>query len=76
MILEKPIITTRVSGVEELFLNNKYGLITDNDEEDLYINLKRMLTDKNLYNKYLNCINERASFFDINKLIFEVEKIL
>ena len=76
VILEKPIITTRVSGVEELFLNNKYGLITDNDEEDLYINLKRMLTDKNLYNKYLNCINERASFFDINKLIFEVEKIL
>ena len=75
VILEKPVITTRVSGTEELFLNNKYGLITENNEESLYEELKNIITSKKLYNYYKNKVKERSSFFEQKKLVKSVEKI-
>lgn len=75
VILEKPVITTRVSGTEELFLNNKYGLITENNEESLYEELKNIITSKKLYNYYKNKVKERSSFFEQKELVKSVEKI-
>ena len=76
IILGKPVITTRVSGTEELFLNNEYGLIVDNDEDSLYEGLKTILINRDLYDKYNKKILERSDFFDINKLVSEIEVLL
>ena len=75
VILEKPVIATRVSGTEELFLNNKYGLITENNEESLYEGLKSILTNEKLYNYYKNKVKERSSFFEQKELVKNIEKI-
>lgn len=75
VILEKPVLTTRVSGTEELFLNSEYGLITENNEESLYKGLKDILTNKKLYNYYKNKVKERSSFFEQKELVKNVEKI-
>ena len=76
VILEKPVITTRVSGTEELFLNNKYGLITENNEESLYEELKNIITNKELYVYYKNKVKERSVFFEQEILVNRIEKII
>ena len=76
VILEKPVITTRVSGPEELFLNNEYGLITENNEESLYEGLKNIITNKETYDYYKNKVKERSVFFEQEILINRIEKII
>lgn len=76
VILEKPVLTTRVSGTDELFLDNKYGLITENNEQSLYEELKEILMNKDLYTYYKEKIKERSSFFDQEVLAKEIENIL
>lgn len=73
VILKKPILTTRVSGVSELFLDNEYGLIVDNDEESLYQGLKLLITNKELLNYYKEKIIERSEFFDTKKAVKNIE---
>lgn len=74
-ILKKPILTTRVSGVSELFLDSEYGLIVDNDEESLYQGLKLLITNKELLNHYKEKIIERSKFFDTKKAVKNIEML-
>lgn len=76
VILEKPVLTTRVSGTGELFLDNKYGLITENNEKSLYEGLKEILKNKELYIYYKEKVKERSSFFEQKVLVKEIENIL
>lgn len=76
VILEKPVLTTRVSGTGELFLYNKYGLITENNEKSLYEGLKEILRNKELYIYYKEKVKERSSFFEQKVLVKEIENIL
>lgn len=64
VILEKPVLTTRISGTEELFLNSEYGLITENDEKSLYKGLKDILNNNEFYFNYQNKVKCRSNFFD------------
>lgn len=73
VILKKPVLTTRVSGVSELFLDNEYGLIVDNDEEGLYQGLKLLITDKKIFEYYKDKVKERASFFDTQNSVRNIE---
>lgn len=75
VILNKPVITTKVSGSEELFLNNEYGLIVDNDEESLYKGLKLLITNKELLDNYKEKIIERSKFFDTKKAVKSIEML-
>ena len=75
VILKKPVLTTRVSGVSELFLDNEYGLIVDNDEEGLYQGLKLLITNKELLNHYKEKIIERSKFFDTKKAVKGIERL-
>lgn len=75
VILEKPVITTRVSGSEELFLNNEYGLIVENNEEDLYEGLKLLITNKEVFNKYKEKVKERSKFFNTIRAVKSIEEL-
>lgn len=74
-ILKTPIVTTRVSGVDELFLDNEYGLITENNTESLYEGLKSILIDKDLYNYYKDKIIERSQFFNTELAVKSIEQL-
>lgn len=77
VILDKPIVTTNCSGMEEILgKDNKYGLITKNTEEDLYEGIKKMLENKDIIKKYKQNIKERSKQFELEALIKEIEKIL
>lgn len=77
LIVGTPVLTTRVSGMEEMLgENNEYGLIVDNDTESLYKGLKEMLNNKRLLDHYRQKAIERSLFFDTEKTVKEVESLL
>ncbi|MGZ0017184.1 glycosyltransferase [Yeosuana sp. AK3] len=76
LILGKPVIATNCSGMTELLGNNEYGLITENNTESLYHELKRFLTDSKLQKHFTLKSEERSIDFDINKTIKSIEELL
>lgn len=65
MVLEKPIIATETHGSKEL-LEYKYGLITLNDDQDLYIGMKNIINDDYLRQCYVDNI-KTINKFKFNK---------
>lgn len=77
LIVGTPILTTRVSGMEEMLgKNNEYGMIVENDSKALYQGLVELITNETLLEKYKRQTRERASFFDTDKTVLEVEDLL
>ncbi|MDC1379399.1 glycosyltransferase [Algibacter sp.] len=76
LILGKPVVATNCSGMTELLRDNEYGLITKNNTEDLYAELKHFLEDKELQLHYTNKSEERSKDFDIRKTIQNIEQQL
>ena len=77
IILEKPIITTQCSGMEELLgKNSEYGLICENSEEALYEAMYKFITNRNVIEKYEKNIKDRKKIFDIDKSVKEIEELI
>lgn len=77
VILGVPCVSTDVSGAKEVLgYNNEYGIVTENNEDDLYKALYSMITDKKLYEKYSDSVKLRKSFFDTRKTVGDVEELL
>lgn len=77
LIVGTPVISTLCSGMEELLgYNNEFGLITDNNETDLYQGLKEMLEDNGLLTYYTNQTLKKASTFSTSETVAKVEKLL
>ncbi len=70
VILGIPVITTEVSGAKEVLgSNNEYGIVTGNDEEELYKAMKEILENKEKYNEYKMNVKKREAFFDTQKTV-------
>lgn len=77
LIVGTPVISTRVSGMEEMLgAHNEYGVITDNDEEALYQGLKAMLTKSGMLEHYRKMGVQRGAFFNTERTVADVEKML
>lgn len=51
-ILNVPVLTTDVSGMDEILEDGKYGLIVPNNDEALYQGLKRLISHPNEIQEY------------------------
>lgn len=70
IILGIPVITTDVSGAKEVLgNNNEYGIVTENDEEELYKAMKELLENREKYNEYKMNVKKRGAFFDTEKTV-------
>ncbi|MCQ2470989.1 MAG: glycosyltransferase [Clostridia bacterium] len=69
IILGKPVITTECSGMAEIFGDSKCGIICKNDEEELYLALKKVLENPALLNEFALEAEKRSNFFDATKRI-------
>lgn len=77
LILNTPIITTDVSGAREVLgENDEYGLVVDNNEEALYERLKWLLQNPQNIKYYKKKASERAEFFETERTVYEVEKMI
>ena len=76
IILGKPMLTTDVSGADEMLDGGKYGMIVENSEEGLYNGMKRILTDPDLYKHYCEMAELRKDYLSEEKIMDQVEAIL
>ena len=77
LIIGTPVVSTRCSGAEELLgENEEYGIVTDNDEEQLYYGVKKMITTSGLLEHYRKKAIERGRSFNTENTVKAVEKML
>lgn len=73
LILHIPCLSTDVAGIHEL-LDTRFGIISDNNEEDFYLKFKEVLSNQSLINNIKeNLLNYK---YNNNILISKIEKIL
>ncbi|MGK0724363.1 glycosyltransferase [Aerococcus urinaeequi] len=76
IIVGTPVVTTEVSGMEEMLgKDSEYGLIVNNDTESLYNGIKALLNNESLLKYYNKKVIERSSFFDTEKTVKNVESL-
>ncbi|MEG0925701.1 glycosyltransferase [Chryseobacterium sp.] len=76
LILNKPVVSTDVSGIRDLLQDGKLGLITPNSEEGIYEGMKKILTDKNLSKQYEREITNTDLPFVLEKSVAHLQEII
>ena len=72
MILKVPVVGLRVAGIEEQ-LNDKYGMVMDNNDNGLYMGLKRVLDDPKILDYYRNNLSDYC--YDNNMILNDIYKL-
>lgn len=77
LIVGTPVVTTRVSGMEEMLgASNEWGLVTENDEKSLYEGIKKLLDNRQLLNHYTKQASLRGRDFSTENTTRAVENFL
>lgn len=75
IILGVPVVTTLCSGMQELLENGKYGVITKNEEQDLFKGLLDMISNKEKMKTYKKMAEQRSEQLSLEKNLNENEKL-
>lgn len=76
LILNKPVVSTDVSGIKDLLQDGKIGLITPNSEDGIYEGMKKFLTDKELSVQYEKEIANADLPFVLEKSVAHIQEII
>lgn len=77
LIVGTPVCTVEVSGMKELLgENNEWGVVTDNDEESLYLGLRQLLTEPAQIMHYKEKATERGRRFSTEETVRDVENMI
>ena len=71
-----PIVSTKTTGPIELIDNDKYGLLTDHDDESMYLAVKKMIDDDSLREHYHKKSLERSEIFNVEDVVNKIYTIL
>lgn len=77
LIVGTPVCTVEVSGMKEMLgENNEYGIVTENNEEALYVGIKSLLDHPELLAHYKKQAEIRGKTFSTANTVKAVEKML
>ncbi|KMQ66291.1 glycosyl transferase family 1 [Chryseobacterium angstadtii] len=76
LILNKPVVSTDVSGIKDLLQDGKLGLITPNSEDGIYEGMKKFLTEKELAGRYETEIKVADLPFVLEKSVAHLQEII
>lgn len=76
LILQKPIIATKVGGIPEMITENENGLLINYEVDDMQNAMKQFLTDEKLVLKIKENLKNSEKQFDNNKIFDAVEEII
>lgn len=77
LILGIPVCTVDVSGMKEMLGDNdKYGIVTENDDQALYQGIKKLLANPAMLEHYKKQSKERGKVFDTKSTVKAVEEML
>lgn len=74
--LKKKIVATDVSGVREMLIDGKLGLIVENSEEGIYGGMKTMLVNSSIENSFENELENYSPPFNLKNSVQKIEEIL
>lgn len=74
--LKKNIIATEVSGVKEMLLDGKLGMIVENSEKGIYEGMKKALSEPEIFEAYQNELKNYEMPFTLKKSVEEIMDIL
>ena len=76
VILNKPVVSTEVSGAKEILgENNEYGLVVENSTDGVYEGIKRLLNDNSLLSHYQVQAEKRSAGFETEKTVQQAENL-
>lgn len=76
LILQKPIIATKVGDVEMMIKDRKTGYLIDYKTEEMYAAMKEFLTNEKLISEIKENLKTIEKEFDNQKIFDKVEKII
>ena len=76
LILGKPIFTVECAGMKELFGDSECGIVVNNNEEDLYKMLLRILNMNKNLSQYNSSVFNRQKAFTLNRRMKEIEDLI
>lgn len=77
LIVGTPVCTVEVSGMKEMLgENNEYGVVTDNNEDALYLGVKSLLSEPKLLAYYKMKAIQRGKAFSTENTVKKVENML
>lgn len=76
LIVGTPVCTVNVSGMNEMLgSNNEFGVIVENNEDDLYLGIKKLIDNPELLKHYKKMSLQRGKDFSTEKTVNAVEKL-
>ncbi|MBB6371638.1 glycosyltransferase [Chryseobacterium shigense] len=76
LILNKPIVSTDVSGIRDLLQDGKLGVITPNSEDGIYEGMKKILINQELAGHYEKEIAATDLPFVLQKSVAKLQEII
>ncbi|KIR02082.1 Alpha-1,4-N-acetylgalactosamine transferase PglJ [Lachnospiraceae bacterium TWA4] len=77
LIVGTPVVTTPVAGMREMLgENNEYGIITEMNEESIYLEIKKLIDSKDLLTHYKDQAKERGKCFSKEITVKAVENYI
>ena len=76
LVLGVPVVSTDCSGARELLGDDEFGIVTSNNENSLYLGIKKLLDDPSLLAHYRGKAIERGMMFDTKSTVKAVEDML
>lgn len=76
LILQKPIIATKVGDVETMIKDRKTGYLIDYKTDEIYAAMKELLTNKSLILELKQNLKTIEKEFNNQKIFDEIEEIL
>lgn len=74
--LGTPVITTNCGGPVDVIAGGKYGILTENSLEGVYIAMKKVLDDPTLLPYYISKTDENMDRFNYQKWLEGIDKIV
>lgn len=77
LIVGTPVCTVDVSGMKEMLgHNNEFGIVVENNDEQLYNAITKLIDDHDVYSHYKEMAKERGKAFSTENTVRAVEDML
>jgi glycosyltransferase involved in cell wall biosynthesis len=74
--LNKKIIATEVSGVNEMLNNGELGLIVENSEDGIYLGMKKALTEPEFFSDFTEKLENYTMPFNLDHSVARIVSVL
>ena len=76
LCLGLPVVATEITGAHEILDNSEFGLLVQEDVQDIYQGLKNMIDNDSMRTEYAHKALLRSEIFSVEKVLDEIDAAL